>query len=97
DRGRRLGSKRQIHHGYRVAHLSNFRSDADDGHRHWRRRGVGFSQVGPLGGWKPKLQVTADRTPGAEVHLGESLVDDRRLVPGSAVQFGERLTEDETA
>ena len=39
----------------------------------------------------------ADRTPGAEVHVGESLVHDRRLVPGSPVQLGEGLAEDETA
>ena len=51
---------------------------------------VGFSQVGPLGRWQPELEVTADRTPGAEVHVGESLVHDRRFVPGSAVQLGER-------
>src|SRR5206468_11087290 len=93
----RVGTKRQIHPGYRVADLTNFRSDADDFHRHRRHRGVGFSQVGPLGRWQAKLDVTADRAPGAEVYLGESLVDDRRLVPGSAVEFGERLAEDETA
>jgi hypothetical protein len=50
-----------------------------------------------LGRWQPKLQVTADRIPVAKVHLGESLVDDRRLVPGSTVQFGERFAKDETA
>ena len=38
----------------------------------------------PLGRWRPELEVTTDRTPGTEVHLGESLVHDRRLVPGSS-------------
>ena len=65
--------------------------------RHRRRGAVGFSQVGPLGRWRPELEATTDRIPGAEVHLGESLVHDRRLVPGSPVQLGERLAEDETA
>ena len=65
------------------------------GHR--RRGAVGFSQVGPLGCWRPDLEATTDRIPGAEVHVGESLVHDRRLVPGSPVQLGEGITEDETA
>ena len=41
--------------------------------------------------------MTADRTPGAEVHVGKSLVHDRRLVPGSPMQLGKGFAEDETA
>jgi hypothetical protein len=50
-----------------------------------------------LGGWRPDLEAAADRIPCTKVDAGESLVDDRRFVSGSAVQLGERIAEDETA